>query len=153
MLIWSYFHWKFKEESCRPSILQMFLLFQKNDPQTFTCCDCKKRLQCVIVTTSFDKCFLFHVVTGRHCFLSKFIDTLSSLQSPCSCALWNKWFEKSLFCFFYLHNNNSTRLLNKTLLGGSRLPSGQNQYPKAVINIGLVRLYTQQWPKVGYGAA
>ena len=38
-------------------------------------------------TTFFDKCFLFHVITGGHYLLKKFIVTLRSFQPPLSCAL------------------------------------------------------------------
>ena len=34
----------------------------------------------VIVITCFNKSFLSHVITGRHCFLQKFIDSLLSFQ-------------------------------------------------------------------------
>ena len=30
-----------------------------------------------------------------------------SLQPPCSCVVWNKWFEISVYFNFYLHNTNT----------------------------------------------
>ena len=45
-------------------------------------------------------------------FLKKFLDTLRSLQPPFSCAPWNKWFERSLYFIFHLHNK-STMLIPK----------------------------------------
>ena len=60
----------------------------------------------VIVTTCFHKCFFFHMITGRYCFFQKFIDTLRFLHRPCSCTLWSKWFERSPYFIFYLHNKS-----------------------------------------------
>ena len=41
----------------------------------------------VTVTTCFDECFLFHVITEGHCVLYTFIVALRSLQPPCSFTL------------------------------------------------------------------
>ena len=53
------------------SIPHVFLLcLKRNDPQAFKSGSCKNPFSSVHVigTTCFDKCFLFYVVTGRHCF-------------------------------------------------------------------------------------
>ena len=58
------------------SIVQVFLLYPKrNDSQTFKSITAKNFIHsvCVIVSKNvlincFDKCFLFYVITGRHCF-------------------------------------------------------------------------------------
>ena len=45
-----------------------------------------------IGTTCFDKCFLFYLISERdYCYPGIFF------QSPCSCFLWNKRFERLLF--------------------------------------------------------
>ena len=48
-----------------------------------------------IDTTCFNEWFLFHVTTGRHYFLHKFLVALKFVKSPCSSVLWNKCFEGS----------------------------------------------------------
>ena len=42
----------------------------------------------IIDTTCFDECFLFHVITGRHYFLKKFMVTQGLIQPSCCCVLW-----------------------------------------------------------------
>ena len=60
----------------------------------------------VIVTTSFDECFLFYVITGKHYFSWKINVTLSFLWAPCYCFLWNQCSERSPYFMPYLHNND-----------------------------------------------
>ena len=63
-------------QTYRPSITQVILLFLKrNDSQTFKSSSCKKIFSSlyVIVTICLDKCFLFHVITGRRCFYKDFL--------------------------------------------------------------------------------
>ena len=57
----------------------------------------KKKISNVYVIdgTSFDECFLFQVVTGRHYFWQKFVLTLRFFQPPYCCFLWNKYIERS----------------------------------------------------------
>ena len=60
------------------SILQTFLLCQKkNVSQIFKKAAAKKSFSSMYIndTTCFDECFLFHVITGGHYFLYKFIIT------------------------------------------------------------------------------
>ena len=74
----------------------------------------------VIGTTCFDKCFLSHVITGRHfrkVFRKFFQKSLllpgDSFQQPYSCFLLSKWFERSPYFFiFYLQNNSTTIIPN-----------------------------------------
>ena len=49
----------------------------------------------VIDTTCFDEGFLFHVITGRHYFLNKFIVTQRFGETASYCVLRNKCFERS----------------------------------------------------------
>ena len=56
----------------------------------------------VIGTTCFDKCFLFHMITGRHfrkvfrkVFQKSLLLPRDSFQQPYSCFLLSKWFERS----------------------------------------------------------
>ena len=54
------------------SILQVFLLcLKRNDSQTFKSNNCTKNVCSVCMLTFFNKCFLLHVISGRHCFLQK----------------------------------------------------------------------------------
>ena len=74
--MWSYLCLKSREGSYRPSIVQVFLLYPKrNDSETFKSITAKNFIHSVPVIVSknvlincFDKCFLFYVITGRHCF-------------------------------------------------------------------------------------
>ena len=52
------------------SIPLVFLLcLERNDPQTFKNGNCKDFfLQCVCYCYNLLRCFLFYVITGRHCF-------------------------------------------------------------------------------------
>ena len=72
-----------------------------------------------MVTTCFDKCFLFYVITGRHCFYKTLLRPWG--QPPCSCAPWNMSFERSPY-FFYLHNKNAYQNAN-TKMKSSKLSS------------------------------
>ena len=52
----------------------------------------------VVVTNCFDKCFLFYVKNGMHCFLLKFIDTLEvSSSTMFFCSLKQEIWKKSEF--------------------------------------------------------
>ena len=58
------------------STLHFFLLcLKRNGSQTVKSTSCEKFSSSAYVTntTCFDECFLFHVMTGRHYFLYKFI--------------------------------------------------------------------------------
>ena len=99
-----------------------FTVWKEIDSQTFKRSNCKKLfLRNVCYCYNLLSCFLFHMVNGRHCFLCKFIDFLRSLQPPYSCGLWNKWFERSLYIIFYLHNK-STMLTQKQKVPKNKVP-------------------------------
>ena len=51
----------------------------------------------VVDATCFNECFLFHVITGKHYFLQKFLATKRFVQPPYCCFIWNKCFETSPF--------------------------------------------------------
>ena len=55
----------------------------------------------VMDATCFDEYFLFHVITGKHYFLQKFVATL---RAYC-CVIWNKCFERSLYFTLYLYSS------------------------------------------------
>ena len=78
----------------------------------------------VIVTNCFDKHFLFHVITGRHCFHQSLSLFWGSFQPPFSCFLWKKWFKRSPCFIFCLHNNNAMlkpKFQNEALIDHTRL--------------------------------
>ena len=53
----------------------------------------------VVDATCFNECFLFHVITGKHYFLQKFLATMRFVQPPYCCFIWNKSvFTLSLQC-------------------------------------------------------
>ena len=60
----------------------------------------------VIVTPGFDV-FYYMWQLKKHCFLKKSVNTLTSFQSPRSCTLWNKLFERGPHFNFYLHNKSA----------------------------------------------
>ena len=64
----------------------------------------KKKISNVYVIdgTSFDECFLFQVVTGRHYFWQKFVLTLRFFQPPYCCFLWNKYIERSPYFTYFI---------------------------------------------------
>ena len=101
VFMWSYFLWKFKEESYTPGILHFFQfawkemthkLSREATAKVFFSPVCILLLHLAPINV-----FLFHVINQRHCFLWKSIDTLMSLQPPCSCTLWSKWFGRSSY--------------------------------------------------------
>ena len=63
----------------------------------------------VIDATCFNKCFLFHVIVGRH-FYWKFVVTVRFFQPPYCHFLSNKYFERSPY-FMHLHNNSAVLIL------------------------------------------
>ena len=60
----------------------------------------------IISTTCFDECFLFHLMTGRHYFLCKFIDTQwFGTTAMLLRSLKQVFRRKSAFYIRYLWNN------------------------------------------------
>ena len=55
----------------------------------------------VIGTTCFDKCFLFHVITGRYCSSRKINVTLRFFKALC----YATFFEASVLCWLWCCNN------------------------------------------------
>ena len=74
----------------------------------------------VIDITCFGECFLFHVITGKHCFYKSFSLTWGLFQPSYCCVLWNNCFKRSsYFALQYLHNNTRNlipRLQNKSVV-------------------------------------
>ena len=71
---------------------------------------------CTIDASYFDDCFLFHVITGRHCFLNKFIVTQRFITTAMLVSsLKQVFWKKSAFYIRHLLNNltgpNITMLL------------------------------------------
>ena len=62
----------------------------------------------VIDPICFEECFLFHVISGKHYFLYKFIVT----QRLCAIAMLLFW-KKSVFYIHHLHNNITMLLIRK----------------------------------------
>ena len=102
VFIWSSVLWKIKEDSYRPKYITCFYFcLKRNDSQTFKRSRCKKKfLRCVCYWHSFDKGFLFHVITGRHTFLKKCIVTLRFFSNAMLLlSLKQVIWKKSLFYF------------------------------------------------------
>ena len=60
----------------------------------------------IMDTTCFDECFLFRVITGRHCFLYKLIFTQKfSVKAMLLRSLKQIFWKKSTFHIHYFHNN------------------------------------------------
>ena len=92
------------------SISCVFLLCLKRiDPQIFKSSSCKNTfLQCVCYCYNMlPWMLLFYMITGRHCFSWKFVDTQRFFKAPCCCLLWSQCFERSPYFMRYLHNNNT----------------------------------------------
>ena len=65
-------------------------------------------------TTCFGECFLFHVITGRHYFLYKFIVTQSFCATTMLLRSLKQVFWKKSACYLrYLHNNITMLLISK----------------------------------------
>ena len=68
----------------------------------------------IIDTTCFDECFLFHMITGRHYFLYKFIITQRFRTIAMLLRSLRQLFSiKSVFYIRYLHNNITILLIPK----------------------------------------
>ena len=69
---------------------------------------------CTIYCTCSDECFLFHVITGRHYFLYKFIVNQKCATTVLLLRSLKKMFwKKSTFYIRRLHNNITTLLIPK----------------------------------------
>ena len=75
----------------------------------------------VIDATWFDKCFLFHVIAGRHYFFWKFVVTVRFFQPPYCRFLSSKYFERSPY-FTHLHNNSAVLILMLMLISKKSYP-------------------------------
>ena len=86
----------------------LFNSLERNNSRTFKSSNCRNIfLQRVCYCAIwFDKCFLFHIITGRLCFFYGDLSLpRSSFQLTCSWFLWKKRFEKSLhFILFPPHH-------------------------------------------------
>ena len=124
---------------------------KRNDSQTFKSCDCKNFFFSVyvIVTTSFNKFFYSTLWLEDIVFYQSLLILIPWRLSNRHGFVLFKTSDLKEVCFFFV----LARLWNQTSLRGSRWLSGQNQYPNTVINIGLLRLRTWQWPKVDCGPA
>ena len=100
-----------KKAHADQSIPRTFLLcLKRNVLQSFKKSSCKKVLiRCVCIDPiCFEECFLFHVISGKHYFLYKFIVT----QRLCAIAMLLFW-KKSVFYIHHLHNNITMLLIRK----------------------------------------
>ena len=76
VFIWSYILWRSKEDSHRLSTVYYKFccsVWTETTQKTVEVTTAKNFFSSVYVTvtTCFDKCFWFHVITGRYCFLNK----------------------------------------------------------------------------------
>ena len=68
----------------------------------------------IIDTVCFDECFSFHVITGRHYFLCKFIVTQRFSETlMLLCSLKKVFWKKSAFYMRYFHNSITMLLIPK----------------------------------------
>ena len=68
---------------------------------------------CTIDTIYFDECFLFHMITGRHCLLYKFIVTRRFGTTAMLLRCFKVFWKKSAFFIRYVHNNTTMLLRPK----------------------------------------
>ena len=111
LLTWS-FLWKFKEQSCRTSYEFFYFIWKETTYKPSKSATGKNVLSSVnvIMTTCFDKCFLFHVITGRHCFFIK-VYPYSEVFSASGflCSLKQVIWKKSVLYFLSPQCNANTK--------------------------------------------
>ena len=83
---------------------------------------------CTIDTTCFDECFLFHVTTGRHYFLYKFViaQRFGTTAMLLLRSLKQVFWKKSVFYISYPHSNIAMLLI---------IPKHQNKTSKYFLNV------------------
>ena len=107
---------------------------------------------CIIDTTCFDECFLFHVITGWHFFLYKYIVTQRfGATAMLLCSLKQVFWKKFSFYVRYPHNNIIMLLVafrsspmevfcRKNVLGNFAKLTGKHLHERLSFNIKMQAL-------------
>ena len=93
-----------------------YSVWKETSHQPWKVAAAKKSFQSVYIidTTCFDECFLFHVTTGRHYFLYKFIVTWRFRKTAMLLfSLKQVFWKKSAFYIRYFHNKIKMLLFPK----------------------------------------